>query len=195
MDSTVIVRNDDGEIINFVGYLTDITDLKESEIKLDRLAKTDQLTKISNRLHIDEILREQYYRYIRNKEECSVVMLDIDHFKRINDTYGHLVGDTVLVEFTKIIAKSIRTSDTIGRWGGEEFMLVLPHTKKEEAIALAEKLRKLIDEYVFPSVRHLTASFGVTSFTQGEMLDTTISKADKALYESKRRGRNCVSVI
>ncbi len=193
-DNTVIVRNEDGEIEYFVGYLIDITEIKESELKMQHLSITDKLTNIYNRLFLDQILKKQYYELLRNGEQCSIIMMDIDYFKKINDKYGHLVGDSVLQELSQLIKKNIRESDVFGRWGGEEFMIIAPHTNKEEAVILAEKLRKLIESHNFKGVEHLTVSFGVTECKANFSLDRNILNADKALYTSKGNGRNQVSI-
>ncbi len=192
-DSTVIVRDENKEVINFVGYLTDITELKESEIKLQLLSTTDTLTHIHNRFFLDEILHKQYYRLLRNNERCSIIMMDIDHFKNINDKFGHLRGDEILKELTRKISTHIRESDVFGRWGGEEFMIIAPHTSLSEAVKLAEKLRHIIEKSTFGEVGKITVSFGVAECTKEKTLDANIMEADKALYNSKAQGRNKVS--
>ena len=195
LHSTVIVKDKNNKITNFVGYLTDITDLKNTEIELKQISRTDRLTKINNRLYTDDILENQYYRYKRDNEACSVILVDIDHFKSVNDNHGHLVGDNVLVEFARILGVSIRKGDVLGRWGGEEFLIILPHTKLQEALKLGEKLRKIIDTNDFPTIGNMSASFGVSTFVEHSSIDILIDTADKALYESKKNGRNCVSTI
>ncbi len=194
-DSTVIARNEKGEVENFIGYLTDITDIKEHELQMQRLSITDKLTQIYNRLFLDQVLSKQHYRLLRNGEKCSLILLDIDHFKEINDKYGHLIGDRVLQKLTSLIKKHLRESDTFGRWGGEEFMIIAPHTTAKEAYIIAEKLRKLIEEHEFEDVDHLTVSFGVTECKKEHTLDTDILTADKALYRSKEEGRNRVTLL
>ncbi|EHP31394.1 diguanylate cyclase with PAS/PAC sensor [Sulfurimonas gotlandica GD1] len=193
LDSTVIVRNANNEIINFVGYLTDISALKNSELKLQKLSRTDQLTKVSNRMHIDDVLQSQYYRFYRDNELTSIILLDIDFFKSVNDDYGHIVGDSVIIEFAKILQSSIRKGDILGRWGGEEFLIILPHTNLDQAMQLANKLQKIIFQNNFSTVKHKTASFGVSTFERGMSVETLIDSADKALYLSKENGRNCVT--
>jgi len=192
LDNTVIVRDNTGNIINFVGYLTDITEIKEKEVELENLARVDQLTKISNRLYLDEILISQYYRFNRYSEECSIILVDIDYFKLVNDEYGHLVGDKILVEFANLLRTSVRNDDIVGRWGGEEFLIILPHTNLKQAALLAEKLCKKISEYEFSVVGHKTASFGVATFVYGLSVEQCVDLADAALYEAKAAGRNMV---
>ena len=194
-DNTVIARNDKGEIKNFIGYLTDITAIKEQELQMQRLSITDKLTQVYNRLFLDQVLNKQHYRLLRNDERCSLILMDIDHFKEINDKYGHLVGDVVLQELSELVKKNIRESDIFGRWGGEEFMIIAPHTSAKEAYQLAEKLRKLIQAHEFKHVGHITVSFGVTECTKDHTLDTDIFISDKALYRSKKEGRNRVTLL
>jgi len=194
LDNTVVVRNEEGIITDFLAYLTDITDLKEKEVTLEKIAKTDALTQVYNRVYIDEVLLNQYYRYYRNHEECSVIMIDIDYFKKINDEYGHLVGDKVLIEFANVLQHSIRLGDVLGRWGGEEFLLILPHTKIEDAHILAQKVHDVIQTHQFPVVGKITASFGIASFRYKATVEDVVEEADKALYEAKKAGRNCIRV-
>lgn len=193
LDSTVIVRDKNNEIINFVGYLMDITELKNKEIELENISRTDQLTKISNRMQLDDILQNQYYRFYRNDEVCSVILIDIDFFKLVNDQYGHLVGDSVLIEFASVLKSSLRAEDTVGRWGGEEFLIILPHADLKQAIHIAQKLRAIVDNYIFTTVKHKTASFGVATFEKGITIQTLLDTADNALYQSKNNGRNRVT--
>jgi diguanylate cyclase (GGDEF)-like protein/PAS domain S-box-containing protein len=195
LDNTVIVRDSENTIINFVGYLTDITALKKSEIKLKHLSQTDQLTQINNRMHLDNILQDQYYRFHRNHEKCSIILIDIDHFKSVNDEFGHIAGDMVLVEFANLLLSHIRQSDYFGRWGGEEFLVILPHTDMEQALLLAEKLRKKVEAFNFSIIEHKTASFGVSTFKKGMSVEELIDAADRALYLSKEQGRNRINSV
>jgi diguanylate cyclase (GGDEF)-like protein/PAS domain S-box-containing protein len=195
LDSTVVVRDAKDEITHFVGYITDITELKNNEIELKNISRTDQLTKISNRMHTDDILQNQYYRFNRDNELCSIVLIDIDYFKVVNDEYGHLVGDSVLIEFAGLIKSSTRAEDVVGRWGGEEFLIILPHTDITQAMQLAEKLRVLVEKHIFTTIKHKTASFGVATLEKGMTIQTLLNTADNALYQSKNRGRNQVTSI
>jgi diguanylate cyclase (GGDEF)-like protein len=121
------------------------------------------------------------------------MVVDIDHFKRINDRRGHDAGDRILQSISAIISKGIRPHDFLGRWGGEEFVVIMPSTRKEFALALAEKIRLMIYDTVFEAANPLsvTASFGVSDKLPGEDFATTFKRADKALYEAKAQGRNC----
>ena len=194
LDNTVIVRDENGNITHYLGYLSDITQLKDYQQRLEILSQTDQLTKIKNRLHIDEILQKQYYRFLRNAEKCSVILIDIDFFKKVNDTYGHLSGDLVLIEFADILKKHIRNSDIVGRWGGEEFLIILPHTGIQKAKELANKLRELIINFTFTKIKTITASFGISELTNGIKIEQLLDNADQALYKSKKNGRDQINL-
>ena len=122
-----------------------------------------------------------------------MILLDIDYFKETNDEYGHLIGDQVLISFSNILNKYTREVDSIGRWGGEEFIIICQNTKKEEAIILAQKLKKIIENYKFKDIGHKTASFGVVSYNDGESLNELLLRADQAMYRSKFKGRNTVT--
>ena len=119
-------------------------------------------------------------------------MLDIDHFKKINDTYGHLVGDEVLKGLSKILQKYLRESDIVARWGGEEFVILLPRTNKRRALKVAEQLQKYIKRLQIDEVGHITCSFGVTQFKNGDDKDSVFKRLDMALYEAKISGRDCI---
>jgi len=193
LNHTLLVIDAKGDVVSFVGYLTDITELKNSELRLKHLSQTDQLTKVHNRLYIDALLENLYYHFSRNRQECSIILMDLDHFKSVNDNYGHIQGDGVLVEFAKLVKDSIREGDHFARWGGDEFLVVLPHTNIDQANLVARKLRILIAEHKFHVVVHQSASFGLASFVSGISIEETLDAADKALYSSKAKGRNCVT--
>jgi diguanylate cyclase (GGDEF)-like protein len=167
----------------------------ESEQEAEKLlliSITDPLTKLYNRLKVDEILDYEVEQANRYGKKLSVVMGDIDHFKRVNDIFGHQKGDEVLKAFAGILAENTRSSDTVARWGGEEFLIVFTNTASEEAFGIAEKLRVLISEYDFGVNDKMTASFGVAQFKDGETKESLIHRADEALYEAKRLSRNLV---
>jgi len=125
----------------------------------------------------------------------SLIMFDIDHFKKVNDTYGHAVGDYVLQTLTQIVKMDLRETDYLVRWGGEEFIIIAPDTDVRRAEILAERVRKSAEEYSFDQVGTVTVSFGVTQFTGDDTEDTFIKRTDDALYSAKRMGRNRVEVI
>ncbi|TOI96920.1 hypothetical protein CGI48_24425 [Vibrio parahaemolyticus] len=119
------------------------------------------------------------------------MMFDIDYFKSINDKFGHSVGDDYLIEFSRLIHRNIRTSDSLARWGGEEFVLLLPNTDENNSILVAEKLRNLVENYSFSGPKNITVSIGISQVQSGDKsLDDAIARADKALYHSKENGRN-----
>ncbi|MGB9807959.1 MAG: diguanylate cyclase [Thermosulfidibacteraceae bacterium] len=184
-----------GSFIGFIVLLTDITEVKKLQEKLEDLLKRDPLTGIYNRRVLDEevsMLLNLAKRYNRN---LSFVMLDLDNFKSVNDFYGHEVGDEVLKELVRVVKKRLRSSDVFLRFGGEEFLIVLPETDNEGAMKLAEDVRKAIENHTgFPCGR-LTVSVGVTSYREGDTLDSIIIRVDEAMYNSKRRGKNRVTVL
>ncbi len=157
-----------------------------------KLSYTDTLTQINNRLKLDEELQSVYAHYQRNGCPFGLVMIDIDHFKDINDKYGHQRGDKVLQRFADVLKQHTRSTDVIGRWGGEEFMIIYHNTEIEGAYLFAEKLRKAIEECVIEKVEeHISASFGVAQTRPGLSLSELLKQVDAALYSAKRAGRNC----
>ena len=170
----------------------DITERIHLEDRLKKLAMIDSLTGIDNRYSINKELDIEIERAKRYDSTFACVMLDIDHFKSINDTYGHDVGDDVLREFTTVISKQIRQSDRFGRWGGEEFILLLPELNKKQAVIFIEKLRETIANHSFQNVSLITISCGVTIFNQDDTKKSVLKRADTALYQAKDEGRNKV---
>ena len=168
--------------------------LQESNLELERLAVTDKLTQLPNRVKIDEILEQELARTGRSGQEFSILILDIDYFKSINDTHGHQAGDAVLKEFASTVKDSLRKTDTVGRWGGEEFLVVVPSVGIEAAAVTAEKLRRVIETSRFTGVPGITCSFGVTSSVPGDSVAAMITRADQALYRAKNAGRNRIEV-
>ena len=167
----------------------------EKEQEAERLliiSITDPLTGIYNRLKLDEILDYELEQSGRYGKDLSVIIADLDHFKTVNDRCGHQAGDMVLVEVGKILKENTRSSDTVARWGGEEFIAVCTNTGLDEACGLAEKLRKVIDGHSFGVDTPVTASFGVAQLKAGEAKESFIGRADEALYEAKKKSRNIV---
>ncbi|RIW31866.1 GGDEF domain-containing protein [Bacillus salacetis] len=178
----------------FIVTLFFLQTVKQNYIKaevLEEMANTDYLTGLPNRRKIDQEL----ILALDKQQKLAIIYLDIDYFKQINDTYGHTAGDRLLKEFTVKTLEVIGEKDFLGRWGGEEFMLILNDRDLEHAYLLAEKIRKEISENQFEHLDTLTASFGVTERLAGDTLDTLLNRADKALYEAKNRGRNRVVSI
>ncbi|MCA1772490.1 MAG: diguanylate cyclase [Halomonas sp.] len=187
------VKNAQGQIIRYVSVGKDVTERVDREKALKRIANTDDQTGLANRMSFDRQLSKEIARSDRYARPLSLIMLDIDHFKFINDTYGHHVGDEVLVEFARLLSNNLREIDLCARWGGEEFMVLIPETTRDQALQLADKLRQLIADTPFPSVEHITASFGVVEIDNESAVDI-IKRIDRALYEAKRSGRNRVVV-
>lgn len=188
-DSLLLVER----LVRFVSATT--AELESANVELDRMARTDRLTQIANRGETEAILKETVVRVAEKDTPVSVLMLDIDDFKKVNDIYGHDVGDRVLTETSRILRAHVRQGDTVGRWGGEEFLLVLPNTDAKDAALVADRIRKALAELrVLPGDRSFTASFGVARIVPGESFDAFYRRVDAALYEAKHRGKNCVHV-
>lgn len=171
----------------------------EKRLKLQELARdlrfqatTDALTGLANRLKFNQVLANEVLRSERYKTSLSLVLYDIDHFKRVNDMYGHQVGDKVLVELSRVVAGRIRTNDLLARWGGEEFMLLTPGCDGGVAYQAAEKLRVAIESVMFDQVGMVTCSFGVAEYLEGDTIETFIGRVDEAMYKAKINGRNRV---
>ncbi len=160
--------------------------------ELRRLANTDGLTGLYNRSKIEQILTIEVLRARRYKHPLSIIIADIDHFKTVNDTYGHNVGDVVLSGIASMMKQHVREVDTVGRWGGEEFLIVCPETTAEGAKKLAEKLRKKIEKHHFKDIGIKTVSMGVSQIEADDWDEDMLKRADKNLYKAKRHGRNRV---
>jgi diguanylate cyclase (GGDEF)-like protein/PAS domain S-box-containing protein len=185
----------DNHVTGVVLNSVDITKIKQLEEELKRLSITDPLTQIFNRTKFDQALKEEIKRCRRYNTELAIIMFDIDHFKHFNDTYGHDMGDKILLNLVTLVKKCIRDTDIFSRWGGEEFMLLLPHTSLENALKLAERVRIKVMKHTFDEVEFITCSFGVSEFRKEDNEETLIKRVDNALYESKRSGRNKVTVM
>jgi diguanylate cyclase (GGDEF)-like protein len=164
-----------------------------------RLANTDSLTGLYNRRSFQERLEQEVDRAMRYHRPLSLIMIDVDHFKQYNDTYGHLQGDNILVEVAHTLKTLSRTSDIVARYGGEEFALILPETDKANAEILGRRLREYVEQHPFPGTEHLptkalTISVGIASYTPPDTKEALIEAADVALYHAKREGRNRVVV-
>jgi len=157
-----------------------------------KMIMVDQLTQVYNRSSFFEFSLKEAARQRRNHSSLSFALLDIDHFKNINDTFGHSAGDSTLKQLAEIVSKSIREYDIFARYGGEEFVLLLPDTRLEDGSAILERIRERVAAYDFPTVKHITISAGVIEKRPEESVDVAISRADSAMYEAKARGRNQV---
>ena len=158
--------------------------------KIMELALVDQLTKLYNRRSFYEFANRENIKALRSNEPMCIAMLDIDYFKKINDTYGHIVGDEILKEFSAVVLKYIRKKDILARFGGEEFILLMTETTKEEAKLVVERIRKKVSEYNFKKAGKVTVSIGLSENNPEKSIDNNIEKADKALYMAKTNGRN-----
>jgi diguanylate cyclase (GGDEF)-like protein len=163
---------------------------KKLILNLEYIAKVDELTKLWNRRSIVEKLKDELLRSKRYNCEVSVILLDIDFFKKINDNFGHLTGDFVLKKISEILKKNLRETDFIGRWGGEEFIVVCIETNKEGVWAVAEKLRKSVADYDFKLDIPVTISLGIADFNRGENIEDLLDRADTNMYNAKKTGRN-----
>ena len=167
--------------------------------KLQKLAVTDGLTKLYNSRSFYSQLETEVDRFNRYKHPLALLLLDLDHFKDYNDTYGHLEGDKVLVRFSQIIKTCLRANDTAYRYGGEEFTVILPETGGDEAGLVAQRIRVALETERFSPINgkeaKITISIGVTEYQSKEELSTFIQRADRAMYRSKQKGRNLVSEL
>ncbi|MGL1931934.1 MAG: diguanylate cyclase [Desulfotalea sp.] len=166
-------------------------ELHEKNIELEYLSTTDQLTGAFNRRRLDEELAKEVSLCKRYNKSVSVIIFDVDKFKLVNDTYGHSIGDDVLVKLASIISENVRSTDIFGRWGGEEFLIIIPEfSQKSEQVA--EKLRAVLESTEHPTVGIVTASLGVSWYQAGDTASSLVSRADDALYRAKEKGRNRV---
>lgn len=171
---------------------SEIAERKRVEEMLQQLATTDALTGIMNRRQFDISMKKELARAQRYLTSVHLIMFDIDYFKRVNDNYGHLAGDTVLIQLAKLVCEKIRRYDIFARWGGEEFVLLVPGGDMDGALQLAESLRIAVEQFVFAEVGHLTCSFGVAVYAEEDECADLVKRADTALYQAKSSGRNRV---
>lgn len=175
-------------------------ELKRSNDMLRTLSITDPLTHLHNRRHLMEMVEKEFQRASRKGAHLSLIILDIDYFKKVNDTYGHQEGDRVLTILADIVRRRLRSYDLAARYGGEEFVLLLPETPVHEAMAIAERLRLEVQEHIFDGSLQgqvLTISLGVATYPSSriESIDSLFRQADEALYRAKQSGRNRVELM
>ncbi len=197
----VPLRNASGQISGLLGVTRDITEHKKVKQDLERLAQIDSLTGLANRRHFMLLAEQELSRTLRYGGPLSLFMIDIDHFKSVNDTHGHQIGDSVLQTLGNLLRQTLRDIDRVGRLGGEEFAVVLPQTDGAQALEVAERLRLIVADTAISLERGLplriTLSIGVTSLANActnTNIDTLLGQADSALYQAKHQGRNRVSV-
>ncbi|MFP4564530.1 MAG: diguanylate cyclase [Spirochaetia bacterium] len=179
----------------YLHILRDISERKKAEEEIYRLANIDPLTGLPNRRFMRHRIDDEKARSERSKRPFSFIIADIDDFKPINDNYGHDCGDYILVELSRLMEELLRKQDIVSRWGGEEFLFLLPETDKEGAVNTAEKIRRRVEEknFIYDSATlNLTMTFGVASAGYADDIQDRIKRADSALLLGKNRGKNCV---
>lgn len=197
------IRNGSGEVVGAIETLQDVTvrksaeiALKQSEERYKTLSQQDPLTQLFNARHLREHLSREVERFQRYQRPLSVLMLDADHFKRVNDTYGHLRGDQVLQELACTVMRQLRNTDTAFRYGGEEFVVLLPETRADAAVLLAERIRVAFAQIPLDlgaaAPVHCTLSIGVAEALTGDTMNSLLQRADEAVYRAKANGRNRV---
>ena len=177
-----------GKKIGYTSIRQEITDKK----RVEKLSITDKLTQLYNRVKIEEIFAIEIAKFHRYNTSFSLILIDIDFFKEVNDTYGHNVGDLFLREMADLLKSSVRIEDVVGRWGGEEFVILSNNYTIEGVLCLAEKIRKNVEAYEFSTIGHKTISIGVSILNKEDTQETMIARADKSLYHAKKTGRNKV---
>ena len=182
----------EGRVVEILGVTRDISERKTFEEELTRLAVTDPLTGLWNRRPTTELLSADLVQAKRHGQALTLLMVDIDHFKSINDTHGHQTGDRVLIEVANRLREQVRASDIVGRWGGEEFIILLRYCGLRDAAATAEKLRARIGEVPIDDQFPVSVSIGAAELQDGDDLASWLARADAALYQAKRSGRNAV---
>lgn len=184
-----IIKN--GIKIGYRSISEDITDKK----RIEELSITDKLTGLYNRLKLDDMMLIKVEEFKRYKIEFSIILLDIDDFKIVNDTYGHDVGDYVLKTMATILKQNIRLTDVIGRWGGEEFVIICNNTNLENVKIIAENLREIVDNTKFNMIGNKTISLGIAEFKEADTINTIFKRADESLYQAKISGKNRVGIL
>jgi diguanylate cyclase (GGDEF)-like protein len=173
-------------------------ELKQAKLEIERIALIDPLTNLPNRRKLFEAISEEFNRFKRKKQPFSLLYLDLDHFKTINDTYGHAGGDQLLIHFANLLKNELRETDTAGRLGGEEFAVLLPETGVTAASRIAERIRDAMHDLTVPTSKgtmQTTLSIGVAEMTESDSsTDAVLRRADEALYKAKNNGRNVVVI-
>lgn len=193
------VKTENNELKWIEGIVEDITvsiknqsELKEKKEAFQKLVTNDTLTKCYSRFYFMDYFTQELERINRKHEPLSIVMYDLDNFKAVNDTYGHSVGDDILYTVSLVAKQTIRKIDILGRYGGEEFLILLPNTTLDAAYEVAERTREEIANYEFEKVGHVTISVGVTSYHKGDTVKTLLDRVDALMYDAKQAGKNTV---
>jgi len=176
----------------YILTFSDITEIELEKFEIQKNAELDPLTKIYNRVKLNEMFSNIFFNTKKYNHTLTLILFDIDHFKYINDRYGHNIGDRVLQELTGLIRGLLDDNDIFARWGGEEFVILLQETSLIKTSKLASRIRLEIEKYTFDVVDRVTCSFGVTEFNQGDTQTLFFERVDEALYEAKENGRNQV---
>jgi diguanylate cyclase (GGDEF)-like protein/PAS domain S-box-containing protein len=186
------IMDDAGKITLYVSFSKDCTDRLKRELALSDLASRDALTGLLNRRSGEQLLKQYDNEKQPSKKLLCLIMMDIDNFKKINDTFGHAVGDHILKSSSQLLKKKARNTDSVIRWGGEEFLIIVPDSRLKDALEFAERIRKSIEQHTDKEVGIITASFGVAELRPDEGTASMLNRADKALYKAKLDGKNCV---
>jgi diguanylate cyclase (GGDEF)-like protein len=173
-------------------------ELSEALTRIQEMATRDELTGLYNRRHMNEMLAHAIKHTERSGQVFSLCVIDLDHFKHVNDNHGHRAGDEVLRNFARLARQTLRETDSLARWGGEEFLMLLPETRHDQGLIGIQRIRdRLADHVIAPGVPGLRVTFsaGLTEFKSGESIEQTVERADQALYQAKASGRNCTRLV
>lgn len=179
-------------LLHFINAVS--SELEQANRELTRMVGIDKLTQIYNRFKLDDILQSEINRSERYNTCFSIILMDVDYFKQINDNYGHLAGDTVLIQLACILKENVRQTDAFGRWGGDEFLIILPETNLAQAALVSKKIRKVISLQFFSIAKQVTCSFGVTQYIKDDNRDDILARSDRALYQAKNSSRDAVAI-
>lgn len=177
---------------NYRALQEEMAQRQHAQAQLELLATTDPLTRLYNRRKFEELLSHELERCRRHTSDFAVILFDVDHFKRVNDQHGHDVGDAVLEFFADIVRAQLRKSDVVARWGGEEFIALVPDADADTALAIADKLRRTVQAGQFPRQQKVSISLGISLARRTDTIASLIKRADEALYRAKQEGRNRV---
>ena len=188
-------RNAKDELGVLIYWFNKLSDkLEQDYVNLENVSITDKLTQLNNRTRTDAFFPKALAEALKSNQPLCAVLLDIDFFKAINDNHGHLAGDKILQCLASLLKESADQHDFVGRWGGEEFIIILPNTSAKQAFKKMEQLRETIAQFSFPDVPQVTVSFGLAMAQHGDDTDSIMARSDKCLYKAKEQGRNCVVI-